>query len=118
MLYAYQYSPHAIERMKEYVDFLMQDVWVTARGEYSHRKLMRCRGLHSIVVAMSRNARLKPLRFKDYLGAPIKEIYDEFLKLRMADRLKIKKWYQANSNIQRLCEKPSSTFVTYINRLS
>lgn len=110
MLYNYQYINHPLEKLQEYLDNLVLEVWCKAEREYSLDLLHP--ELKEIVLDFFYDDAIK----KDYLDGPIKSIYGQFLELSGDQRDQIARSYQVNNSIEELCrdcemERP----ITYAN---
>ena len=106
MLFPYTYTPHTMEKMQGYIDFIFNDVWYSALGaEYD------------IEVLFADNDELKTLIIElhtsevegaDFFLKGIQLIYEDFTKLTIVEMVQLKMWYDANNNIELACADLSS----------
>lgn len=99
MLFPYKYVPHSIDKLQKYIDFLFLEVWCKADGEYNIERLNRCPELKDIVLDIYHDDKIKT----DHLYGPIENIFNSFKKLSRKKRKTLRKWYAANSSIDKLC---------------
>lgn len=101
MLFSYQYVPHQMEKMQEFIDFIFFDVWCKAPE-----------GLPFSLDLFNGNAELKEVmeafHFSDAKGADffnghVERIYGLFAKLTPDQIDKFKQWYKANNDIEKVC---------------
>lgn len=103
MLFAYQYVPHNMEKMQEFIDYIFLEVWCKApiglafnleliKGEPDLRDVL----LH---FGFAANA---PERGKQFYK-DIKAIYELFAPLSSPQIDQLKQWYMANNDIEKVC---------------
>lgn len=101
MLFPYQYVPHQMEKMKEFIDFIFYEVWCKARGNGSFR-----------LELFDGNVDLKELMTSffydhtaggDFFYGHVERIYGHFTALTMEQINQFKAWYRANNDIERAC---------------
>jgi hypothetical protein len=109
MLFNYIYVEHRIEKFQQYLDHLVLDVWCKAVDDFN------IDFLHSELKEILEEIGSDDSDRKDYLGGPIRRIYDLFkTKLTVAQRQQIALWYVSNNNIEGLCEgNPALAPATY-----
>ena len=101
MLFPYQYVPHKMERMQEFIDFIFYEVWCRAAtsGQFS-------------LNLFNTNVELKEVMNDFYYGhtkggdffySHVERIYDLFAVLPPAQIEQFKRWFQANNNIEKIC---------------
>lgn len=90
MLFTYQYIHHNIEKLHQYIEDLVLNVWCTASGNFSQTKLQK-------------DFRLIVKKNDKYLGTPIKEIYLLFAKLSPLNKKKIAQGFVRNNDIMGIC---------------
>jgi hypothetical protein len=114
MLFSYQYVPHQMEKMQEFIDFIFFEVWCKApEGEPFSLDLF------------NGNAKLKEVmeafHYSDAKGANffnghVQRIYDLFASLTPDQIDKFKQWYQANNDIEKVCaNNPTAHIVRYVD---
>lgn len=101
MLFPYQYVPHQMERMQEFIDFIFYDVWCKAPGNDPFR-----------LDLFDGNADLKEVMTAffydhttggDFFYGHVEGIYGEFAALTPPQIIQFKQWYQANNDIEKVC---------------
>lgn len=85
--------------MQEFVEYIVVNVWCSDKKEFSMSLFDDMPELKDIIKSFADDSR----KGIDYLYKPIKDIFQEFKKLRMSDRDKIKNGYYSNNNIEKLC---------------
>jgi hypothetical protein len=114
MLFNYRYMNHRIERLQDYLDHLVKEVWCKADGAFSIDLLHA--GLREIILEIY-NTEEDATRGKisDWLYGPIREIYEIFRTRLTADqRERVAIWYDHNNDIEGLCARdPSKPPATY-----
>ncbi len=108
MLYPYKYVDHNISQLQDWVDYLFIHVWCNARKPYNIDVLNGCPKLKAIVLKEQKKE--DPTNNDiDYISGPIRNIHNEFLRLRMENKRRsnqikaLKKWYKRARNIERVC---------------
>ncbi|MCB1805756.1 MAG: hypothetical protein KDJ99_11615 [Candidatus Competibacteraceae bacterium] len=106
MLFPYQYVPHQMEKMQEFIDYIFYEVWCKAPSAGTFR-----------LELFNGNADLKEImeafHYSDTKGAyffnsHIQSIYDHFATLTDAQIGQFKQWYQANNDIEKACANDPS----------
>ena len=102
MLFPYVYVPHRIERMHRFVNFIFYEVWCRApkTRPYAAQLFDRNPALREIVDALTYGHSKEGDAF---LGR-IQAIYEEFADLQRSEISKVKRWYQANNDIESICK--------------
>lgn len=111
MLFAYKYVFHSMEKMQEYIDYIFFDLWCKASlRPYKIDLFDGNKELKEIITEFHYSSTTGG----DFFIRKIEEIYEIFQSLPSSDIEKLKKWYKANNNIEKLCAKdPSTVPVTY-----
>ncbi|OGR15403.1 MAG: hypothetical protein A2277_03415 [Desulfobacterales bacterium RIFOXYA12_FULL_46_15] len=103
MLSAYQYVPHAMEKMQAYIDFIFYQVWCMApiglefspdlfEAEPDLKEIMSCFGFSAKA----------PERGRQFYN-DIKGIYELFAVLSPQQTDQMKQWCRANNDIEKIC---------------
>lgn len=98
MLFFYEYLPHSIEKLQEYIDHLFLEVWCNAQGAYELELLHP--DLQEIITEIYYDASVP---YGNYLYEPIEEVYDVFLSLDEPIRQQLACAYRDNNSIEQLC---------------
>jgi len=112
MLFAYKYVPHSMEKMQEFIDFIFYEVWCKApRNSIFELELF------------DTNPELKGLMESFYYGdtqggdffyGQVERIFKLFTKFNESQIHQLKKWYEANNNIEKICANdPTSQAIRY-----
>lgn len=117
MLFPYKFIDHNINHLQIWIDFLFLKVWcnANAKTEYSFDLFDKCSELKNIII--EEEYKEDPsVRGNDYITGPIREIYEEFQKLKPIERKQIKKWYKRSQNLEKICnnEKLFNPITRYI----
>ena len=107
MLFPYQYVPHQMEKMQEFIDFIFFDVWCKApEGESFSLDLFNDNSeLKEVIEAFH----YSDAKGADFFNSHIEIIYDLFAKLTPDQIDEFKQWYQANNDIEKICANNSAT---------
>jgi hypothetical protein len=102
MLFKYRYVNHSIERLQEYLDHLVKEVWCKANDDFSLDFLHP--HLHEIVLEIYNPVKGRPRgKVNDWLYGPIRKLYDLFKQLDQSQRDLLSSWYDNNNDIEALC---------------
>lgn len=103
MLFPYQYVPHKMERMQDFIDFIFYDVWCKAPiGLDFNPDLFEAEpDLKEIVSYFGFTAKA-PERGRQFYK-DIKSIYEFFAGLTLQQIDQLKRWYHANNDIEKVC---------------
>lgn len=114
MLFPYQYVPHQMEKMQEFIDFIFFKVWCKAPiGLVFHLNLFEEEPALKEVLSSFGFAAKAPERGKQFYK-DIKAIYDLFAALTPLQIDKFKQWYQANNDIEKVCANdPAAPIARY-----
>lgn len=116
MLFAYKYVPHKIEKMQAFIDFIFFEVWCKAPIglEFSADLFDALPDLKEIISHFGFAAQAPERGRKFYKD--IKDIYQLFAALSSQQIDQFKQWYQANNDIEKVCNNdPSCHVVRYSN---
>ncbi len=112
MLFPYNYVPHSMETMQEYIDFIFHEVWCTAQGKD-----------YDVEALFADNADLKgmiiELDTSEVQGAvffltELQQIFEDFKLFSVAELDQLRLWYGSNNNIEILCSgDPAVVPATY-----
>lgn len=114
MLFAYQYVPHALDKMQSFIDYIFNDVWCNATilGEYNLDVFNGYSELKDLITELSYDDTKAAYFFVSH----IQLIYDEFVKLTTAQTAQLKAWYKANNDIEDICTKnPTNQIARYVD---
>ncbi|MCG8373858.1 MAG: hypothetical protein MI700_10010 [Balneolales bacterium] len=121
MLFTYQYIEHDIEKLQEYLDFLFNEVWLTAVGEFEADKLDGNPYLKQIYIDFG-NIDYDPSSAKKnekgksayFFNSSIERIYDEFSSIDDdVFKEELREYYVANNNIESLCSDKTKLPISY-----
>lgn len=111
MLFAYTYVPHAIEKMQEFIDFIFFEVWCMSPGSGDFR-----------LELFNANVDLKELMKAFYYGdtqggdffyGHVERIYLLFSKLTQEQIDELRRFYQANNDIEKVCANDSTVKIAH-----
>ena len=107
MLFNYRYVAHDIEKLQDYLDHLVKEVWCKAQGDFSVNLLHK--DLKDIVIAVENDDSVKMKLLK-----PIRDIFNLFKDLPPDYKAELGSSYDANNNIEGLCSNaPGNHPITY-----
>jgi hypothetical protein len=112
MLFPYKYIPHSIEKMQKFVDYIFDEVWCKAQSvpDYSFNLYDNEPELKDVIISFDSSNNKSSIFF----NTKIREIFDVFKRLPATDIKKLKSWYKANNEIEKLCSNdPDVTPVLY-----
>ncbi|WP_312477613.1 HNH endonuclease [Stutzerimonas nitrititolerans] len=112
MLFSYTYVPHQLERMQRFINFIFYQVWCRAPklGAYDLSLFDGNLPLKEVMVSFAYD----DTKAGDRFSSQVQAIYESFSKLPRREISKIKKWYQANNNIQQICANhPTAQIARY-----
>ena len=99
MLFPYTYVTHSIEKLQEYIDYLVLEVWCKASGDFDIDKIGHA-DLKEIVLAIYYDNKIT----KDHLYGPIETIFNIFKTFNAATKQNFAEGYRINNNIEDLCK--------------
>ena len=109
MLFPYTYVPHQMEKMQAFIDFIFHEVWCKAPvGLVFHPDLFA--GNSDLKEVMSefgfsaKAAERGKTFYKD-----VKEIYKLFAPLSAQEIDQLKRWYQGNNDLEKVCANDPAT---------
>jgi 5-methylcytosine-specific restriction endonuclease McrA len=98
MLYNYQYVPHKLEKLQQWLKHLVKDIWCTPKPRFTLTML-------SPEFRQVEKEIFKASRKNDYLRGPIRKIHNLCRdKLSAKQRSDFSKWFDNNIKIESLCE--------------
>lgn len=111
MHYKYKYVSHDIEKLQVYIDYIFNELWCKASSRPYDISLFDGNSeLKEIII----DFHYSQTKWGDFFVAKIEEIYTIFQTLSPDQINKLKKWYEANNDIEKLCSKDLSVIpVTY-----
>lgn len=103
MLFAYTYVPHAMEKMQAFIDFIFFEVWCKAPIglAFSLDLFENDPDLREVLSTFGFTANA-PKRGKQFYK-DIKAIYELFALLTPAQIDRLRQWYQANNDVEKVC---------------
>jgi hypothetical protein len=105
MLFPYQFLPHQMNTMQEYIQFILEDVWCIAVNGMDYdvdvlfaakpdlRDMIKELDIHDVEVKGAKN-----------FLEPLNSLFEKFKPLNTAQKQKFKDWFALNNDIQKLCE--------------
>lgn len=128
MLFSYQYVPHQMEKMQEFIDFIFFDVWCKApEGKPFSIELFQANTELSEVMQdfyfadlhyndnkeeYKKKGKVQPTASKFYTTTL--EIYCLFSQLNDSQINQLQQWYKANNDIEKVCANdPTVHIVRY-----
>ncbi len=101
MLFPYQYVPHAMERMQEFIDFIFYEVWCNAsvNGPFNLDLLNGNADLKEVMEAFY----YSDAKGADFFYGHVERIYGHFAALTPAQIDQFQHWYRANNDIEKAC---------------
>ena len=113
MLFPYQYVPHNMEKMQDYINFIFDEVWCKAKDQdYDIEALFADNDdLKQLIIELHTSE----VKGADFFLTGLQLVFRDFKLLSDCELLSIKDWYSANNNIELAClADPSVTPVTYL----
>lgn len=103
MLFPYKYKTHNMEEMQKYMDYIFYEVWVQAKnlGDFDENLFDSNKELKNIIKAF--NFLPNSPKWGKYFLERVKNIFEFFKKLNDKQIQQLIKWYEANNNIEKLC---------------
>ena len=101
MLFPYQYVPHKMEKMQNFINFIFYQVWCRAPkcGAFNLDLFDANPGLKEVMTAFF----YSDTRGGDFFYGSVERIYDLFAQLTRPKIAQLKRWYQANNDIKGVC---------------
>jgi len=112
MLFSYQYVPHPMEKMQEFIDYIFFEVWCKApEGEPFSLNLFNGNvELKEVMEAFH----YSDAKGADFFNSHIERIYGLFVPLKPDQIDKFKQWYQANNDIEKVCTNTNDPTIQII----
>jgi len=101
MLFPYQYVPHRMEKMQEFINFIFFEVWCQAPGNGPF-SLDLFHGNDELKELM-KSFHYSDTQGADFFNGHVERIYGLFAALIPAQIDQFKQWYQANNDIEKIC---------------
>lgn len=120
MLFPYKRVPHAMEKMHEFVEFILLDVWCKApKSDYDLDLFKGNPALHKIMSGLIQEDQAGKLDSKGagafFLNC-VNEIFDEFKVLNAAEIQQYREQFEHNNKIEDLCQNaPGYTPAHYVS---
>lgn len=104
MLFPYKYINHDMEKIQKYMDYIFYSVWTKAHklGDFDEDLFNENQKLKKIIKAFYFLTDDKSAG--KYFLDRVKNIFDIFKTFNTYELKKIKRWYYANNNIEKLCK--------------
>ncbi|MEZ8801567.1 HNH endonuclease [Vibrio splendidus] len=105
MLFPYQFLDHKMNKMQEYIQFILEDVWCVAIDGVDYeidtlfaakpdlRDMIKELDIHDVEVKGAKN----------FLG-PLNSLFEKFKMLNTVQKQQFKDWFTLNNDIKKLCE--------------
>ncbi|MBU2513558.1 hypothetical protein KJ966_19630 [bacterium] len=102
MLFTYQYVPHQLDKMQEFLDFIFYKVWCVAQGKSYDLELFEA---NPELYEMMKALHYSDTEYGDLFATTIERVFEIFKSLTPHQIKHLKKWYLANNEIEKLCRK-------------
>jgi hypothetical protein len=109
MLFPYQYINHEIEKFQKISDYLFLEVWLKAKKPFNYNVFRGMPELKAIFESLHN----EDSKGAEFFNSHLVGIYEDCRPLKKPDRIKLKKWYKVNNQINRLCQDKSMQPVSY-----
>ena len=109
MLFPYKYVPHQMERMQRFINFIFYQVWCRApkTGAFSLDLFDSNPDLKEVMTAFHYSDK----KNADFILGHVQRIYILFSNLSRNDIKQLKRWYQANNNVEKVCSNDPNTHI-------
>lgn len=109
MLFPYTYVPHQMEKMQDFIDFIFHEVWCKAPIglPFSLDLFEEKEDLRAVLSSFGFSADA-PERGRQFYK-DIKAIYELFSNLTSPQVEQLRKWYEANNDIEKVCANDPET---------
>jgi hypothetical protein len=114
MLFSYVYVPHPMERLQSFIDFIFHEVWCKAPGN----GIFRFELFDALpeLKSMMESLFYGHTQGGDFFYGHVERIFGLFAALAPAEIAQLGVWYQANNEIERVCENdPQVQIARYHN---
>lgn len=101
MLFPYKYVPHQIEKMQQFIDFIFHEVWCKAPSSGHFR--LELFDANTDLKGVMTLFQVGDTKSGDFFYGHVDRIYGHFAKLTQPQIDQLKKWYEANNNIEQVC---------------
>lgn len=101
MLFPYRYVPHQIEKMQQFIDFIFYEVWCKApsSGPFGLELFDGDADLKGVMTLFQ----VGDTKAGDFFYGHVDLIYSHFATINPAQIDQLKRWYQANNDIEKAC---------------
>ncbi len=121
MLFNYTYISHEVEKLQEYLDFLFEEVWLPAEGNFDAEKLKDNKQLYDFYVNnhyvdydVSNDINNDEGVAANFFNSSIEKIFKAFAAINDDDfKLELIDYYSNNNNIEEICSNPKLPILTY-----
>jgi 5-methylcytosine-specific restriction endonuclease McrA len=101
MLFTYVFVPHEMDKMQEFIDFIIHDVWFEAMGkDYDIDALFNSK---PELRAMINELHVSELKGADFFLTGLQQIFEDFKTLSDEQLDKLKLWHHSNNDVEGLC---------------
>lgn len=114
MLFPYKYVPHSMEKMQEYIDYIFYELWCKAPDR--NYDIMLFEGNNELAEIIN-DFYCSSTQGGITFISKIEKIYEIFKTLSNDEIDRLKKWYGANNDIEKLCSKDPSCLPVRYNEL-
>lgn len=112
MLFPYKPISHSMDRMQEFIKFIVLEVWCKADAniQFSLELFNGCPDLKTVMTSFAYDH----TKAGDAFNLGVEKNYANFAKLTVADRRKFGNWFKCNNDIESACSNaPGSNLVRY-----
>lgn len=105
MLFQYKFVPHAMDKMQDFIQFIVLDVWCLADPAVSFNLSLfdGCPDLKEVMTSFFYD----DTKAGDAFYKAVESIYEKFRRLSPQDRTQFRQWYHANNDIENSCGNPT-----------
>jgi hypothetical protein len=121
LLFNYTYISHEVEKLQDYLDFLFNEVWLFAEGDFDAEKLKGNKALydfyinnHFIDYDVSNDINNDEGVAANFFNSSIEKIFKAFAAINDDNfKLELIDYYSNNNNIEEICSNPKLPILTY-----
>jgi hypothetical protein len=101
MLFPYIYVPHQMEKMHKFINFIFYQVWCRAAktGGFDLSLFDANPGLKEVMTSLFYDHTIPG----DHFYKQVEDIYQEFSNLSREQIAQLKRWYQGNNDLRKIC---------------
>lgn len=109
MLFSYKYVPHKMDQMQRFINFIFYQVWCRAHkaGVFNLNLFDKNQKLKEVMTSFFYDH----TQGGDFFYGHVEGIYDLFAGLNRTQIAQLKRWYQANNNIEKICANDPTTLI-------